>query len=1144
MDDSNGTLHTVVRHLVLALQPLKEAAADVSAFRTFLFRLGWNATSLPPEYEALAGRVDAAVTALEALAEDPQPVEILAVLGKVRDVHMALENITTAPDGVDAQAFLAELTRDVFDLLLADYLESALPSVHAALLALDVLTQRYTEETPARPAVLVNRFHWEEIPKILADPISIPARVYGWGTDDVDFHRLARHLLEFFIAANFPAYVERVAAALGRGFQDAPDELDHRIQWALKIPVVMDSIGGQTIEVGLALLELPPQGTRPAGLILQPLVPSQIGTTLQLTENLKLELRAGSDLGTAFGVVLRPEEIAVRFPLQEGTALPQAGFGMALRYAPESPALLLGSAGNSRLELKGAATTVDLDFRNGELELRLQAAPEDLKLVVAPTDLDGFLAELLGRSERVVPVVLGVAWSNRTGFNFTGGAGLEISTHPHLSLGPITVERIDLGIKSTFDTAHPPDLKLQVGTVLGGSIGPVSFSADGLGVALSLIFADGNAGPFDIDYSFMPPKGLGIAVDAGPIAGGGFLSFDKEKGRYAGAVEVTVFEYSLKAIGFVETRLPDGSPGYSFVILISVEFTPIQLGLGFTLNGVGGLVAIHRRLDVDALWAGMLAGSVDDVLYPSDPIGDAPRIISELATLFPPARDHFVFAPTALIGWGTPTIVRAELAIVFEPPSPLRFTLVGLISSTLPTEDLAIIELHVAVLGKIDSARLRLAIDAKLYDSSIAGYVLTGDMAARIAWGFPPTIVVALGGLNPHFEPPAEFPTLERLTLVLGSGDNPKLTCQAYFAMTPNTLQFGVRAELYAAAAGFNIRGWVNFDCLVQQFPFSYRADMEGDVAFRRGDRVLASVHLEASITGPIPYHVWGKASLSLWLFSVSVRFDVTFGPRLPLPLPSIDPWPLLQAAIEDLRNWTTAMPAAAARVVTLRTSTGAAAPSLLDPGGAATLRQTVVPLNRKITRFGGAKPDGPDRYTVTTLVMNTTTSPGFASVTEFFAAAQFEDLSDTEKLSRPSFERMDAGMSVGHDALTAGTSVGAKLEYETIILDAPWQRREGPRYRVAQDLQLLMLEQGASARSPLRSTGLNKFAVAAPPKVALTDDRFVIATTEDATAVPGWATAATKGAALAALAEHLKLHPDDQGRLQVLPEYELVSTP
>src|SRR2546430_10344142 len=44
--------------------------------------------------------------------------------------------------------------------------------------------------------------------------------------------------------------------------------------------------------------------------------------------------------------------------------------------------------------------------------------------------------------------------SNRTGFNFTGGAGLEISTHPHLSLGPIRVERIEDRKSTRLNSSH------------------------------------------------------------------------------------------------------------------------------------------------------------------------------------------------------------------------------------------------------------------------------------------------------------------------------------------------------------------------------------------------------------------------------------------------------------------------------------------------------------------------------------------------------------------------------------------------------------------------------------------------------------------------------------------------------------------
>jgi holo-[acyl-carrier protein] synthase len=129
--------------------------------------------------------------------------------------------------------------------------------------------------------------------------------------------------------------------------------------------------------------------------------------------------------------------------------------------------------------------------------------------------------------------------------------------------------------------------------------------------------------------------------------------------------------------------------------------------------------------------------------------------------------------------------------------------------------------------------------------------------------------------------------------------------------------------------------------------------------------------------------------------------------------------------------------------------------------------------------------------------------------------------------------------VAVGAHTLAAGASVGAKVEYETIILDAPWQRRKGLRYTVAQGLQLLMLEQASPKRS-----GLGAFAVAAPPRVAFDEESFIVTSTADGTAASGFAAASTKGAALAALADHLKAHPEDRGQLQVVPASELAPTP
>ena len=83
-----------------------------------------------------------------------------------------------------------------------------------------------------------------------------------------------------------------------------------------------------------------------------------------------------------------------------------------------------------------------------------------------------------------------------------------------------------------------------------------------------------------------------MEVNAPGVVGGGFLRFDFQKHEYSGILQLEIAEtISVKAIGLLSTRLPDGRKGYSLVLIIFAKrFAPIQLGFGFTLTGIGGLL--------------------------------------------------------------------------------------------------------------------------------------------------------------------------------------------------------------------------------------------------------------------------------------------------------------------------------------------------------------------------------------------------------------------------------------------------------------------------------------------------------------------------------------------------------------------------
>jgi hypothetical protein len=821
--DQRGTLELLATHLSRAMAPLRDAVSSIQGFRAFMLRLGWHAQDLPPAYAALASTVDSCLAALDALSDDPEIEEVLALLDGAAAVYRALDDLDTAPAGIDADEFLTDLAERVFELLVVDYLTIAVPTVFNAFAALGVIEREYHPATPTRPGFVHNRLRLEVFGEILADPPSLLTRVYGWGTDDLIFYRIARHGAELLQAIGINGvaitHLDPEASAAYQGVTD-PDDADDLVM--LRVALFASLIGGVLLEVGFSVSELPPDTSGHAGLILEPLVPDLGVTTtpsgdlqIPLGDRVVLQVRPGIDLSQRVGLVVRPGDVDVQYPFAPGQTMPDAGYGVAFAFTPPTPMLLVGARDASRVEVRKASATFDIDHKEGELEAVAGVSADDVVAVLSGNDFDGFLGGLLGGRDVTIPLKLGITWSSRTGFRINGGAGFEVGVDPHLALGPVRADEVRLALRATADTAAAPDLVIETTVALSAALGPFAFSISGIGVRLRLDFTPGNAGPFDVAAGFVPPNGAGVRLDSGIVVGGGFLLYDPAHERYAGILQLEVAGFAVTAIGLLTTRLPDGTKGYSLLISISAEIPSIELGFGFTLEGVGGLIAVNRTIDVDALGRGIRTGAADSVLFPADPIRDANRIITDLEAIFPPARDRFVFGPMALIAWGAPLrIITAKVGIFLELPLPIRLVLLGELTAVLPHEELALVELHIDVLGVLDVAKGELAIDASLHDSRITTFPLTGDMALRARWLGDRVLALALGGLHPRFPAPPGFPTLRRLQVELGNGKNPRLTLDAYLAVTSNTVQVGAAFELYAEAAGFNVRGHLGFDAL------------------------------------------------------------------------------------------------------------------------------------------------------------------------------------------------------------------------------------------------------------------------------------------------------------------------------------------
>src|SRR5262249_5419452 len=155
---------------------------------------------------------------------------------------------------------------------------------------------------------------------------------------------------------------------------------------------------------------------------------------------------------------------------------------------------------------------------------------------------------------------------------------------------------------------------------------------------------------------------------------------------------------------------------------------------------------------------------------------------------------------------------EAEFGLLIELPSPVRLVLLGQVTGRFPTREAPVVQLKLDVLGWLDFGAKTLGLDGHLYDSRIAMFAVSGDLALRVAWGAQPLFVLSIGGFHPHFQAPPGLPELRRITLALGaSNGNPRLTLEAYVALTSNSFQLGARAEVYADFAIVGLHGYLQF---------------------------------------------------------------------------------------------------------------------------------------------------------------------------------------------------------------------------------------------------------------------------------------------------------------------------------------------
>lgn len=1141
MSDSPGTFEVAILEISRAVGGIASRLSDDVVLDTFA-ELG---VQFPPELlqdatfnsarsavTTAGARLSAQVADLEAAIEGGQADQIVAaalalsttiiqLITSFEQLPGALQAAAPALPGITAQQvndLVADLPKRLLDLLLHDAL-AMVPAVGAILEIFGVVEREFHPGDPANPtkpdydAISI---HLDRLLSAMTNPVALLQSMYHWGDPAFDAAKLLGVL----------------DAALGQ----------------LGLPVLLRPATGATpVTLEAFAVDLSPTSTgSPPGLDVELVLPASIDRTFTFPVSppawIATVIAHAAVVARAQGTLRPPLEIEVSS--SETVTLSASA---AITAQPPTPLILIGQSGGSRLELAsvtlGGGLELTWDSGSGKAAGRptLQGSISGGKLVVDASQGDGFIATLLSGVHVEASFALQFSFAPETGLRFEGSGSLEIQIPVHLSLGPLDIESIYLVVGFADGT-----VPVELSAGLSAQLGPLSASVDRLGAIVTASFppGGGNLGPAQLDVAFKPPTGAGLSLDLAVITGGGFLEIDAARGEYTGILQFELAGFiAVTAIGLISTKNPDGTPGFSLLIVLTADFGPgIQLGFGFTLNAVGGILGLNRTMVFDALLQGVRTNAIQSVMFPRDVIANAPRIISDLRTFFPPNQGTFLFGPMAKLGWGEPTLVSLSLGVIMVIP-PADIAILGVLRLALPADQLAILVLQVNFFGALEFSKKRIYFFASLYDSHLLFITIQGEMGLLFAWGDDANFVVSVGGFHPRFNPPPlPFPTPQRIQVNVLNESYARIRCDGYFAVTTNTVQFGSHADMFFGFSALSVEGHAGFDALIQFSPFHFTVEISASFSVKVFGIGVFGIGLDLLLEGPTPWHAHGTASISFFFFSVDVSVDFTWGDARDTTLPPVAVMPIVAGELGKRSNWTAQLPQGSNLLVSLRSLPPGEAALVLHPAGTLQVSQRVVPLDLMLDKIGSQKPSDANQLS---LQVSSASLAKTRDLPAPFALAQFRDADDAAKLSLPAYQPQDSGIELAPagQAADSGEAVTRVVRYDLHIVDTKLQPPVLHRFFVYPGALFDHWLGGASVAFNDFSAQRAKLTNPQAQGVTVTGETYAVANLSDNTLVHADAGSFTSAAsAHDYLANAVSADPTLAGTMQVVPAFEVVA--
>jgi hypothetical protein len=452
-------------------------------------------------------------------------------------------------------------------------------------------------------------------------------------------------------------------------------------------------------------------------------------------------------------------------------------------------------------------------------------------------------------------------------FSVTFASGQPVVIPVHQSFGPLYIDQIDLSTTGSTSVEVGVDATVQIAGL------EVDLDQLGLSVPIATV---GDPGTWSLDL-----QGLAVSFSDPDIdISGGLIKVNGPAGiEYDGMLSVSVAELGITAVGSY-ARPSDAAGSYTSVFIFATVLVPLGGPPFLFVTGLAGGFGYNRAIQVPtsvtAIPSFVLVEAMNGDGSANDPMSELTQIGSDM----PAQRGAYWLA--AGLDFTSFALVNSTAIVVVALDRGFEIDIIGVSRMALPTQDLAIASVELALIARYNSQEGVLSVQAQLTDNSYLfdpDCQLTGGFAFFI-WFPQGQFVLTLGGYNPAFAKPPQFPDVPRLGFNWDLDSYLVIKGGAYFALTETCVMAG--GSLSATLSLGPVSAWLTayVDFLVSWDPFSYEFDVGSEIGMSLRVRVCffgcvtigvtVSEGSQLAISGP-PFH--GTASIEAYVTTVTFSF-------------------------------------------------------------------------------------------------------------------------------------------------------------------------------------------------------------------------------------------------------------------------------